>query len=273
MARSYDNIRQEMTSMWMQRADIVERYNIQPSDTFDGRFRPVSVENIFLSIQAYAVLFLELVLDVFKSDIETTVAALHPHTIAWYIGKIKAFQYNDLLPQDSDIYDPIVEANQIVKYCSLVERQGYLYIKVAKQVSNLPEALTQDELNRLQTYINRIKDAGVYYEIVSRQADEFKCDLLIHYDPLQPITADTIKEVINEYLQSMPFDGLYSNMALTDRLQTLPNVKVVEVLSAASKYGTNDWQNIVSVYTPDSGYMSLNEEESVITLIPYTYAS
>ena len=121
----------------------------------------------------------------------------------------------------------------------------------------------------ITAYINKVKDAGVHFILSSGDADKFSCRLLIHYDPLHNITEQTIKENITKYLSSMPFDGVYSNMALVDTLQAVEGVKVAEVISSQASYGSNPPVNIVSLYRPDAGYMELDDAKTQITLEPY----
>jgi hypothetical protein len=132
------------------------------------------------------------------------------------------------------------------------------------------------QLNSLAAYIARIKDAGVVYSLQSRPADLFRCELLLHYDPLVlssegkrlDFTNDTpVQEAIINYLRSLPFNGEYTNMSLVDSLQAVEGLKVVQLQHAFSKYGFNPYVEIVSRFIPDAGYMRL--DEAVITFLPY----
>ena len=49
--------------------------------------------------------------------------------------------------------------------------------------------------------------------------------------PLKRLETKDIKKVVSEYLESMPFDGIYSNMALIDAIQKVDGVRVAEVLN------------------------------------------
>jgi hypothetical protein len=274
MARDTATIKKELTDNWMSNSTIAELYELDPNLTFEQQFSKVSIESILFFTIAYSIHIFEQVLDLFKSDITTIVTNMKPHTVQWYISKIKSFQNDDdgiLLPIDSDTYEVIDESLRIVKYCSLVEKQGYLFIKVAKSENNSPAPLSTTELTHLAEYINRIKDAGVHYELVSRPADTFRVNLVIYYDPLITITRQKVKDYISQYLSSMPFDGVYSNMGLTDLLQTMEGVKVVQIRIASANYGFNPFTTIESIYQPDAGYMSLDTTESniIIDLIPY----
>jgi len=276
MARTVEQIKKEITDLFIANPDIARMYLLQPNQAFEQQFSKAGLENILFYNMSYSINVLEQILDTFKADIENIIDNLKPHTLRWYINKVKAFQDSEegeqLMP-DSDQYEVVDPEKQIVQYCAIIERQGYLFIKVAKQEDDAPVPLTDIEVARLTGYINRVKDAGVHFEVASRPADLFRVRLLIHYDAVMGLQEQLVKDTINAYLKSMPFDGVYSNMALTDALQAVPNIKVVQLLSAAAQYGDNQWQDIVSIYIPDAGYMALDADQSIIELIPYSRAN
>ena len=67
----------------------------------------------------------------------------------------------------------------------------------------------------------------------------------------------------------MPFDGIYSNMALIDAIQKVDGVRVAEVLESSASYGSNPSKKIISTYSPNSGYMTIVKD--IIELRPYQY--
>ena len=250
--------------------------DINPAKEFDEQFSILSVESLLFYAMAYCMMLLEKIFNDRTAELEAKFTSLRPHTIGWYVAKIKAFQYNVTLPIDTDVYPTINEEKQIVKYCSATTTQGVLNIKIAgADNSGRPVKLSDSSseyplaLKMITAYINRVKDAGVHFVLSSGEADKFSCKLLVHYDPLHNITVKTIKDNITKYLSSMPFDGVYSNMALIDTLQAVEGVKVAEVISSEASYGSNSPVNIVSLYRPDAGYMELDDAKTQITLEPY----
>ena len=149
----------------------------------------------------------------------------------------------------------------MVKYCSLTERNGILSAKIAGQKNGKPSRLEQDIVKKVLEYVGRVKDAGVRVMFSSGDADKFNIKLLVHYDPLKNLTTQNIERAISAYLESMPFDGIYSNMALIDAIQKIDGVRVAEVLISSASYGNNTPEEIVSTYVPMSGYMELNKAE------------
>ena len=139
----------------------------------------------------------------------------------------------------------------------------------AFQKDGKPSRLSDDDVKKVSAYVSRIKDAGVRVLLSSGDADKFNVSLLIHYDPLKRLEAKDIKKVVSEYLESMPFDGIYSNMALIDAIQKVDGVRVAEVLESSASYGSNPSKKIISTYSPNSGYMTIGKD--IIELRPYQY--
>ena len=270
--------KRKITSEWMSLSSTQKAYpDINPAKEFEGQFSKISVESLLFYAMAYCMMVLEKIFNDRTAELEAKFASLRPHTVGWYVAKIKAFQYNVTLPLDTDVYPTVDEEKQIIKYCSVTATRGVLNVKIAGvDTSGRPVRLSDGSseypqaLKMITAYINRVKDAGVHFVISSGEADKFSCRLLVHYDPLHNVTVQTIKDNITKYLSSMPFDGVYSNMALIDALQTVEGVKVAEIISSQASYGSNPPVNIVSLYRPDAGYMTLDDAKTQITLEPYT---
>ena len=261
--------KKKLTDEWLKQPGIEEVYRIDHDKTFDEQFSAVSIENLLFYAQAFGLMVLEKIVGDRIAKLEEHFNRLRPHTLSWYAEKIKAFQKDGDLNKDTGVYSNIDEKKRIVKYCSLTERHGVLTAKIAGQKDGKPSRLSDDDVKKVSAYVSRIKDAGVRVLLSSGDADKFNVNLLIHYDPLKNLTKDNIKQAISTYLESMPFDGIYSNMALIDAIQKVDGVRVAEVLTSEAKYGGNITKSIDSVYVPTSGYMQI--ETATIKLKPYQY--
>lgn len=281
MARTITEIKLQMTSEFMHSAVIRSLYSI-PESTLDNQFESVfskvSIENILFYVIAYAIYVLERIFDNSIAAIKSYIDSVRPHTLSWYSKKIKAFQYGDPLPIDSDIYTTINEDHKIISNCSLSEELGFLKVKVAKELSGTLTPLSNEELEALNTYAYRIKDAGVRLSIVSLAADVIRVNAIIHYDPLVLKSDGTkingqagvvvVHERIKSYLKNLPFDGMFSIMDLTDAIQGVEGVSVVQVSQARTRTASGIYQDVVSIVKPDSGYFILDEANTFITYIP-----
>ena len=239
-----------ITDEWLRQPAVIEKYGIDTSKGFEEQFSAVSIESLLFYAQAFGLMVLEKIVGDSIAKLEEHFNRLRPHTLNWYAGKIKAFQMGDTLPTDTDMYPEIKEDAQVDK-------------------DGKPTRLSDDDVKKVSAYVSKIKDAGVRVLLSSGDADKFNVSLLIHYDPLKRLEAKDIKKVVSEYLESMPFDGIYSNMALIDAIQKVDGVRVAEVLTSEAKYGGNITKSIDSVYVPTSGYMQI--ETATIKLKPYQY--
>jgi len=218
MERTVEEIKKEMTFAFVASPDIVEEYGLDPQKTFEEQFSKVSIESIIFNNVAFCAHTNEQIFDTDRQKIIDYVDSMRPHTLRWYYNKILAFQYGRALTPETDIYDEIVESEKIVKYCSVRDRDGFLYIKVAKQLGDSPTPLITAEQIALGEYIDQIRDAGVHYELVSYPADNIKLKILIHYDPLVLRKDGTkisdnsypVVEAVKGYIKKLRFDGMSS---------------------------------------------------------------
>ena len=70
--------------------------------------------------------------------------------------------------------------------------------------------------------------------LVNTDPDRFSCQVEIYYDPM--LVAETVetacREAVREYIENLPFNGEYTNMALVDALQAVEGVRIVEFKGA-----------------------------------------
>ncbi len=281
MARTITEIKIQMTTEFMHSSVIRSLYSIPDSvldNQFESVFSKVSIENVLFYVIAYAIYVLERIFDNSIGAIKSYIDSVRPHTKNWYSNKIKAFQFGDTLPIDSDVYPTINEDHKIISNCSVSEELGYLKVKVAKELSGTLTPLTNEELEALNTYAYRIKDAGVRLSIVSLPADVIRVNAIIHYDPLVLKSNGTkingqagvvvVHEQIKNYLKNLPFDGMFSIMDLTDAIQNVEGVSIVQVTQVRTRTATGIYQDVVSIVKPDSGYFILDDANTFITYIP-----
>ncbi|NDC41569.1 MAG: nucleotidyltransferase [Chitinophagia bacterium] len=217
---------------------------------------------------------LENLFDSHKAEVTALIAAEKAHTARWYRYKALLFQYGDSLPDGSDVYNPIVPANQIVKQAAAVEVGGVVRIKAAK---NVPlEALSSDELAALTVYLQRIKDAGVRLNVTSNDPDNLQVVMTVYYDPLvlrstgERIdgSGDTnVKDAIVNYLLNLPFNGLVLTNSLLDAVRATEGVVNASITSTQARYGTLPYAAFTDEYNPDAGYITLDETHFLANIV------
>ena len=169
------------------------------------------------------------------------------------------------LEPDSDTYDTDgmseseVSAARVVKHAVATESRdaSLLTIKVAGESGGERRPLTAVQERQLGAYISEIKDAGVRVALVNMEADTFGCMVDVYYNAmLEPESVQSSCEAaIRDYIENLPFNGEYTNMALVDRLQVVEGVKIVELLgSTARAADENTTTRINARLTPKAGY-------------------
>lgn len=233
-------------------------------------------------VVSVAVWTLEKLFDTHKAEVAALIAAAKPHTVKWYVTMAKKYQHGDTLPYDSDVYDPVSidPAVLIIAQAAAVEFYNLLRIKVAKASGGTLAALSSPELAAFSAYMHRIKDAGVRLQLTSGDPDDLKLELTVYYDPLilsatgerLDGTATTpVKDAINNYLENMPFNGLFVLNKLIAAIEAIEGVEIGHVESAEANYAATPYVPITVEYIPDAGYMTLNEVffDANVTYVPH----
>lgn len=163
---------------------------------------------------------------------------------------------------DRSLPQPII--NSLIKYLDSIERyltgfRRVLFrsIKVAGESGGERRPLTAEQERQLKAYISKIKDAGVRVALVNMEADTFGCTVDVYYNAmLEPGAVQTAcLRAIRDYIENLPFNGEYTNMALVDRLQEVEGVKIVELRgSTAQAANESTTTQINARLTPAAGY-------------------
>lgn len=243
-----------------------------------------AIWRLWTYIVAYCVWTLEKLFDIFKSEVNETIAAQKPGTLRWYTEKAKAFQLGfDLLP-DSDLYnneeasDSDIEASKVVKYAACVQgnRQNgrpYLRIKIAGEQDEELAPVSSDVEAKVNEYFSRISYAGVDFEITNRPPDNISQTWTIYVNPLlydsdgqRPDGTRPIEEAIKGYLEQLPFNGTYVPTYHIDAVQKVEGVVLPLLNSCTVQYGEYPPESITDMYIPDAGYLRFDDPDIDLTI-------
>ena len=229
---------------------------------------------------------LEKLQDLFRLETDDKIASLKPHSLRWYAGKAKAFQYGYNLVDETDYYnnegidEATVTDSKIVSYAAVVEQIRGLRIKVAKNSGLDLGPLSSPELSAFVTYMGRVKDAGVKLLITSAAADSLKGVLDVYYNPLvinsvggrnDGVSSDPVRDAIKTYLKNLPFNGVFLLQNLVDVLQLVDGVEVIDIKEMQATYGALPYTAFRVQYIPDAGYLRIyNDADLKLTFIPYS---
>lgn len=262
---------------------LAEKYGFTAGASFEQTFSKVSIENLLLYIVAAAIWTHEKLFDAHKEEVEDIIAQQKPHTLRWYVNKVRQYRQGQPLIEGTDQYDDTgltdddITARQVVRFAAATEAATTVYIKVATGTDTDKQPLAADQLAGLQAYIAEVKDAGVRVDVINSPACKLRLSMVIYYDPMvlnaqgQNIhTAGTpVADAIRLYIENLPFNGEYSNTALTDVLQQVEGVKIPEILAASESYDGQNYTPVDVKATPFSGYYIYEQENVTIEYRPY----
>ncbi|MCX6232121.1 MAG: nucleotidyltransferase [Bacteroidetes bacterium] len=226
--------------------------------------------NLMAYIVSVAIWTLEVIFDKHTLEIDNKINSLIPGTIRWYYQQCLIFQYGDALEWVNSKFGYAVTdtTKMIIKRCAIKEVAGQLRIKVAKETSNIPEALTTPELNDFKSYLNKIKFAGTNLSVISYPAHLIKMRLGIVYDPLV-LTANgttiinntaVINNAVEDYLKNIIYGGVINRTKLIDTVQQESGIIDVFIVNMYEKEsGAPVWNEITTQnFEAVSGYYKLD---------------
>ena len=242
--RTIEEIKETICADFMRNESVAELFGFTPGDSFTSHFSKVSVIGILFYIFAVAAWTLEKLFDTYKGEMDTRIEEIIPHRPRWYRDKVLAFMKGKTLVPDTDRYDTegmpedANAAARVVKRAVAAVRAdaSLLTIKVAGEKDGKRCRLDAETEAQLAAYIAEIKDAGVRTALVNIDPDRFNCEADVYYDPM--LVAETVesacREAVRNYIENLPFNGEYTNMARVDALQTLDGVRIVEFRGATT---------------------------------------
>lgn len=282
--RTIEEIKKSITEAWMKDKTLAAAYGF--SEGSDWPFSKVSIENTLCYIVAAAIWTHERLFDAHQTEVETIIAQKKPHSLRWYVDKVKQFRAGVPLADDSDEYadgmtDDEIEASQVVKFAAANESSGTVYIKVATESNGTKSPLTAEQVEGLKEYIAEVKDAGVRVEVINQPACRLRLQLDIHYNPMVldgsgnniSTGVNPVEAAIEAYIGNLPFNGEYRNSALVDALQAVDGVVIPELTAATESYDGVTWTAINAKAQPYSGYYRYDATGSTINYIPYVSAN
>lgn len=285
--RTLKEIRASIQANFIANSTIQSIYSIDGSKTFEEQFSKVCLESVLIDVFAICSYTLESIFQRHKTDVANFIKEEKAHTLKWYRNKALAFRLGQDLVEDSDVYSDVglteeeIAASKIIAYAAAIESEDgsgtpLLRIKLAK--SNFA-ILSNSELEAISFYFKEIKDAGVKLLCTSNAGDGLKVNATVYYDPKLITSAgfststgeELVRIAVVKYLKSLPFNGEFTPMALTDVIQAIPGVEICQINETLARYGTLSYSSTGARYIPDAGWMRLESpEDLVVNYIPYT---
>ncbi len=249
----------------MKNEAVADLFGFPAGDNFAAHFSKVSVVNLLFYVFASAAWVLERLFEAHKADVEARIEEILPHRAKWYKSKVLEFMKDKVLIPDTDRYDTTdmtaeaIDAALVVKYATADESRdaSILTVKVAGDAGGVRCRLSDETETQLAAYLAEIKDAGVRINLVNREADTFNCSVDIYYNPMllpENVRRDC-EAAIRNYIENLPFNGEYTNMALIDTLQGVEGVKIAEFRQATAAAADAPTLSAIDArHVPAAGY-------------------
>jgi hypothetical protein len=227
LSEIYDAIAAEKATMAELNDFYIHNYN--PNSALDDHqtllkdltsSSKVAIWRLFMWIVAVAIWVHEGLWDVFRGEVDEVIANKLSHTARWYQEQSFLFQYGDQLTwTDSHYqYDKYDANKQIIKRAAAYEVNGLLKLKVATITNSKLAALDSSQLLAFQNFWSKNKDAGVFMDIISINADLLHLAYEVFYDPallhedgslIADNTIFPVNNAIADYLANLDFNGKF----------------------------------------------------------------
>lgn len=223
-------------------------------------------------IVAVAIYTFEIILDAFRSEMDTLTYKITPGTVRWYAEMCYRFQNGHELAFDAEkamLYYPQDDPDaRIVKVVAIREETNKLTIKAAKQdESGKMVPLSLEERYNFTGYIDAIKFAGVDTNIISTTEDLIRYRLEVYYDTSTPVTTvnENIVSGLETFKSSLGFDSMIYTQKFIDAVMHAEGVVTCKLISMQRKGSTdNDFIPVDICSELVSGYFEYDNDSELI---------
>lgn len=193
-----------------------------------------AIWRLLTNIFATATSLLENIIDIFKSDVETTASQAAAASPGWLAAKAFEFQYDATVPQVIQLVNtvpvyPVVDASKRIttRVSVSTDLSNNSLIKLAKQEP--PVGFAVDELAAAQSYFNTIGGGGITYLCSSANADQLYIDATIYFDgQYRSVILANVTAAVTTFLQQLSsqanFGGKVYMSALEDAIRNAAGV-------------------------------------------------
>ena len=204
----------------------------------------------------------EIILDMFRIEVDTLVEKVTPGTVRWYAEMCYRFQNgHELLFDDKKAMLYYPEDNpdaRIIKVVAIREETNRLVIKASKwDPDGNIVPLSLEERYNFTGYIDAIKFAGVDTTIVSTTEDKIRYNLEVYYDPAVPLTQinTDVSAALDTFKSSQGFDSMIYRQRFIDAVMDVPGVTTCNLLTMERKGATDEDFSPVDICAElESGY-------------------
>lgn len=226
MARSINEIYKEIVAEKNKRLELSE----YKSDS------KVSVMNGIAWFVSAAIYSFETIMDTFIVDINDIIKDRINGTPSYYVNAALKYQHGDKLKiRDDGLgfgYEKTDETKRIITQASYQEDTNpqsldtKLILKVATGTNGKLSPLSEDQLTQVTAYINQVKFAGTYIEVVSRKGDIIIPRLTVFYDGsvMEETMRSSLDDALNKFIMETKFNSAIYVSSIVSCLMAVEHV-------------------------------------------------
>ena len=217
--------------------------------------------NLYYFIVASCIAIFEQLQDLFKIDLEAIASTAAPSTPQWTRNKVLKYQKGDVAQLNTTTftveYPTINTANQILTRCAVITAPNRtVLIKVAK--SDPPVPVSVGELAELQSYIETFNPAGIAFTLINENSDKMEVAATIYYNgQYSAVISTNVVAALNNYMATLPFNGVISTQAVVDAIQAVDGVNSVSLTRILVRKHTVAYGAGVTLYNLSTGVDSV----------------
>ncbi len=225
-------------------------------------------------VVAAAIHAFEIVLDLFRQEVDELTTKITPGTKLWYAEMCYRFQNGHTLVFDKNTaqfyYEQDDPDSRIVKVVAVNEAYKMISIRVAKTDKEgqiIP--LDDSERRNLADYIDTIHTTGIPTTIVSTTADTIRYNLEVYYDPAVPssVVREQVGQALETFKTSLSFDAVFYAQRLVDAVMHAEGVVTVKVVRLEHKTSAGaDFAPVDVLVELAAGYFEYAAEGNTLTL-------
>jgi hypothetical protein len=175
-------------------------------------------------------------MDTFIVDINDIIKDRINGTPSYYVNAALKYQHGDKLKIKDDGlgfgYEKTDETKRIITQASYQESSNpqsldtKLILKVATGTNGKLSPLTEDQLTQVTAYINQIKFAGTYIEVVSRKGDIIIPRLTVFYDGsvMEETMRSALDDALNKFIMETKFNSAIYVSSIVSCLMAVEHV-------------------------------------------------
>jgi hypothetical protein len=217
--------------------------------------------NLYYFIVASCIAIFEQLQDLFKTELEAIASTAAPSTPQWTRNKVLKYQKGDVAQLNTTTftveYPTINTANQILTRCAVITAPNRtVLIKVAK--SDPPVPVSVGELAELQSYIETFNPAGIAFTLINENSDKMEVAATIYYNgQYSAVISTNVVAALNNYMATLPFNGVISTQAVVDAIQAVDGVNSVSLTRILVRKHTVAYGAGVTLYNLSTGVDSV----------------